>query len=119
MQYNRLSEIESYIIESKGTEPPFSGEYVDNKDNGNYYCKKCNALLFSSNSKFDSRSGWPSFDDELNDSVEKILDRDGYREEIICKNCKGHLGHIFYGEGFTAKNQRYCVNSLSLKFKKS
>lgn len=116
MTLKKLTEQEARIILHKGTEAPFSGEYCDNKQQGKYLCKQCGAELFLSEDKFDSGCGWPSFDDELPDSVEKVADRDGRRTEILCKKCGGHLGHIFQGEGFTKKNLRYCVNSLSLQF---
>lgn len=112
----KLSLQEHKILIEKATEMPFSGEYCDHFANGIYVCKQCEAPLFSSESKFHSHCGWPSFDDEINQAVKKIIDQDGKRMEIVCANCGGHLGHIFYGENFTKKNQRYCVNSLSLKF---
>ncbi len=116
--YKNLNDEEKRIILHKGTEAPFSGEFHDNKEEGIYSCKQCMAKLFDSKSKFDSGSGWPSFDDEINNSVKKETDQDGRRTEILCNNCNAHLGHIFKGEGFTKKNQRYCVNSLSLEFSK-
>ena len=112
----KLSPQEHKILIEKGTEPPFSGIYCDHSANGIYICKQCETPLFSSENKFHSHCGWPSFDDEINQSVQKNLDEDGERTEILCVNCGGHLGHIFYGENFTKKNQRYCVNSLSLDF---
>lgn len=118
MEYNQnLTTEEKRIIFDKGTEAPFSGEFCDNKKSGKYYCKNCGELLFDAKDKFDSGSGWPSFDDEVNNSVKKEIDEDGVRTEILCNNCGAHLGHIFHGENFTKKNQRYCVNSLSLNFK--
>ncbi len=113
----KLSDKEKYVIINKGTEAPFSGEFYENNRVGKYFCKQCGALLFSSKNQFDSGCGWPSFDDELSDSVKKIQDKDGRRVEILCKNCDGHLGHIFHGEEITTKNVRYCVNSISLDFK--
>ena len=117
MSYKKLSEEEFRVIITKGTEAPFSGEYCDNKSRGKYHCKQCGAKLFDSADKFDSGCGWPSFDDEIGESVKKIEDKDGRRVEILCQKCDGHLGHIFHGEGFTDKNSRYCVNSISLDFK--
>ncbi len=111
-----LTDKEKNVIENKGTEPPFSGEYVHHKTDGTYSCKRCGAELFRSEDKFDSRSGWPSFDDAIEESVKMIPDPDGMRTEIVCSSCDAHLGHAFEGEGFTDKNIRHCVNSVSLDF---
>ena len=117
--WNALSDQERRVIIEKGTEMPFTGEYNDWKLEGVFVCRQCELPLYNSSDKFNSGCGWPSFDDEIENAVEKVLDRDGRRVEIICSNCKGHLGHVFTGEGFTSKNTRHCVNSISLKFKKT
>ena len=114
--WNSLTKEESYIIESKGTEYPNSGEYNKFSQNGIFVCRRCEHPLYSSNSKFDSGCGWPSFDADFENNVNRVKDTDGRRVEIICGNCTGHLGHVFEGEQFTEKNTRHCVNSLSIKF---
>lgn len=116
MNYRQLTDFEKFVILEKGTEFAFTGEYHDHKEKGTYHCKQCNAALYSSNDKFDSFCGWPSFDDEIEGAVTRIRDADGMRTEIVCTNCGGHLGHVFVGEGFTRKNTRHCVNSVSLLF---
>jgi len=111
-----LTEAERYVIEDKGTEMPYSGEYWDSAEVGEYTCKRCGSHLFDSNQKFVAQCGWPSFDDAVPGSVIKIPDSDGRRTEILCTRCGAHLGHVFYGEEYTEKNTRYCVNSISLDF---
>lgn len=113
---NKLTPEEERVIVHKGTEMPFTGKYYKNKDAGTYHCKQCNAALYRSTDKFDFGCGWPSFDDEIAGAVKRTTDADGHRVEITCARCGGHLGHVFEGEGFTAKNTRHCVNSISMTF---
>jgi len=115
-RFNFLSEFETYVIENKGTERAWTGKYTNMKEDGTYLCKKCGQALFRSDDKFDSHCGWPSFDDEIPGSIKRIPDADGMRTEIVCANCGGHLGHVFEGEGFTDKDLRHCVNSVSVDF---
>ncbi|HLN22307.1 MAG TPA: bifunctional methionine sulfoxide reductase B/A protein [Bacteroidales bacterium] len=116
LRFNDLTKEESAIIDKKGTEAPNKGKYTYNKEKGTYLCKKCGSALYNSESKFVSDCGWPSFDDEIKGAVERYPDPDGMRTEIVCATCKAHLGHVFTGEGFTNKNIRHCVNSISLDF---
>ncbi len=115
--WNALNREEQRVIINKGTEYPFTGEYDNFKADGIFVCRQCEAPLYSSTDKFSSGCGWPSFDD-ASEYVERVPDADGRRVEIVCKNCKGHLGHVFEGERFTDKNTRHCVNSVSIKFVK-
>jgi methionine-R-sulfoxide reductase len=115
-EFNKLTPEEERVIVKKGTEMPFTGEYENNFKPGIYVCKRCEAPLYRSDDKFNAHCGWPSFDQEIKGAVKRVKDPDGARIEIECANCGAHLGHVFEGEGFTPKNVRHCVNSISLKF---
>ncbi|MEJ5992914.1 methionine-R-sulfoxide reductase [Pedobacter sp. Du54] len=116
MEWNKLTKEEEDIIVRKGTEYPGTGKYDKFYEKGTYICKRCNAPLYKSDSKFDAHCGWPAFDDEIKGAVKRIPDADGQRVEIVCANCAAHLGHVFTGEGFTKTNTRHCVNSVSMIF---
>ena len=113
----RLSPAEFRVLRRAGTEAPWSGEYVNTKTEGVYRCRACGTQLFTSDTKFDSDCGWPSFDDAIPGTVKEIVDRSHgmARTEIRCATCDSHLGHVFRGEHMTAKNTRHCVNSLSIR----
>ena len=115
----QLTPQEYFVIREKGTERPYTGEYNMHFEEGTYACRACDAPLFTSDSKFDSHCGWPSFDQGISNGaiVEKLDKTHGMiRTEIMCANCGGHLGHVF-NDGPTATGLRYCVNSLSIDFK--
>lgn len=114
-----LNEAEKHIMIDKGTEAPFSGAYTDYFEAGTYICRQCGEALYQSSAKFPTHCGWASFDDSVPQAIKEQPDSDGRRTEIVCAKCGGHLGHVFRGEGFTHKNTRHCVNSLSISFVKS
>jgi methionine-R-sulfoxide reductase len=115
-KFNSLTPEEAWVIESKGTERPFTGEYDNFDETGTYVCRRCDDELYRSIDKFDAHCGWPAFDKEVEGAVRHLPDPDGMRIEIECANCGAHLGHVFMGEGFTPANARHCVNSISMKF---
>jgi peptide-methionine (R)-S-oxide reductase len=114
-----LSDEQYRVLRNKGTERPHTGKFNLHFENGTYTCAGCHQPLFESNSKFDAHCGWPSFDDSINGTVEYVLDKSHgmVRTEIVCSNCGGHLGHVF-NDGPTETGTRFCVNSLSIDFKK-
>lgn len=114
--YNELTDEEKAVLLDKGTEAPFKGFYTDYKEKGLYTCKQCGNVLYPSTSKFDSSCGWPSFDSEIKGAISYHADPDGRRTEIVCSHCGAHMGHVFKGEGYTEKNTRHCVNSISMNF---
>ena len=114
---NHLTDEEYEVTQNCGTEAPFSGKYLNEKSDGTYHCKVCDSGLFNSNTKYDSGTGWPSFFDEIPDSILTKEDKSHgmIRTEILCKKCGSHLGHLF-DDGPQPTGYRYCVNSLSLNF---
>ncbi len=115
-EFKKLTPQEEAVIVHKGTERPFSGKYNHFDQKGTFTCKRCGAPLYRSEDKFDSRCGWPSFDDEIQGAVTRVGDTDGFRTEILCTACGAHLGHVFEGEQLTKKNVRHCVNSIAMEF---
>ena len=119
MKYNTLTPDEERVILHKGTERPYTGELLNNKAAGTYVCKRCDAPLYRSEDKFESHCGWPSFFSPLaGDKIIEVEDNSlgMKRVEVLCANCKSHLGHVFAGEGYdTPTDLRYCINSISLK----
>lgn len=115
-RYRELTPFEESVIIDRSTEAPFSGAYVNEFSPGTYFCRNCGATLYTSEHKFHSGCGWPSFDAEIEGAVERRPDPDGNRTEIVCADCGAHLGHVFEGEGFTPLDTRHCVNSVSLVF---
>jgi methionine-R-sulfoxide reductase len=115
-QHKTLTKDEESVIIHKATETPFTGKFYAFWEKGTYICKRCNAPLYHSENKFEANCGWPSFDEEIPVAVKRTPDPDGVRTEISCARCGGHLGHVFIGEGFTGKNTRHCVNSISMEF---
>ena len=116
MSFNNLTDEEKRVIEDRGTETPFSGEYDDFYEDGTFICRRCNLPLFSAKAKYDAQCGWPAFDDTFPGAVRELPDPDGERTEIECNNCGAHLGQVFRGEKLTERDTRHCVNSLSIKF---
>lgn len=115
-----LTDLERKVTQEKGTEAPFTGELLDNKENGIYVCKVCGQTLFSSEAKFESGTGWPSFDKPENLEHVRLIEDETHgmsRTEVQCKNCGAHLGHVF-NDGPITTGERYCINSCSLDFKK-
>jgi len=111
-----LTKEEESVIVNKATEAPFTGKYFAFWEKGTYVCRRCGSKLYRSENKFEANCGWPSFDEEIPGAVKRSPDPDGQRTEISCTHCGAHLGHVFLGEGFTSKNTRHCVNSISMEF---
>ncbi len=108
------------VLREKGTEAPFTGKYLDNKESGMYKCAACGAPLFSSSAKFDSGTGWPSFDAPVAEGKIKLIEDSAHgmhRTEVVCANCGSHLGHVF-ADGPTKTGERFCINSVCLQLEK-
>ena len=121
MNHKELTPEEHHVMREKGTEAPFSGAYLNTKDKGTYICKACGHVLFSSDTKYDSNSGWPSFYEALSEGSVKLQTDNSLgmeRTEVVCSNCDAHLGHVF-DDGPTDKGgKRYCINSVCLDLQK-
>jgi peptide-methionine (R)-S-oxide reductase len=116
-----LTPLEQEVLHNNGTEPAFTGEYVNEHAAGTYHCKSCGAELFASTAKFDSGTGWPSFDEPMNREHVDLVPDDNHgmhRTEVRCKSCGGHLGHVF-DDGPTKTGKRYCINSCALQLQKT
>ncbi|HUC79242.1 MAG TPA: peptide-methionine (R)-S-oxide reductase MsrB [Candidatus Saccharimonadales bacterium] len=118
INYKKLTPEQVDILQNRGTESPFTGDLLNKKDTGEYTCAACGAKLFESGTKFDSGSGWPSFDQAIPGSIKEISDSSHGMEriEVICNNCGGHLGHLFNDGPKETTGQRFCINSASLDF---
>lgn len=117
---NKLTAEQLRVLRDKSTESPFSGEHLYREDDGLYYCAACNAMLFSSTTKFEAHCGWPSFSDVVDNSAVKLVEDNSNnmrRIEVLCANCGGHLGHVFHDAPDQPSGLRYCINSVSLNFK--
>ncbi len=115
----KLSQQQKDVLFGRGTEAPFSGEYLNHQEDGTYACANCKNPIFNSENKFNSHCGWPSFDRAIPGSVKEIIDNSHgmIRQEVVCANCGAHLGHVFDDGPKDTTGQRYCINSLSLGFK--
>ena len=120
MNDDHLTKEQKAVLRNKSTEAPYTGKYLDNKEDGMYKCADCGAQLFSSETKFDSKSGWPSFDNAIPGAVKEVTDQSHgmIRTEAVCAKCGGHLGHIFDDGPKDTTGMRFCINSLSLDFEK-
>jgi peptide methionine sulfoxide reductase msrA/msrB len=115
-EWRDLTKSEKKVIDDKDTERARSGKFDKFYETGVYTCRRCGSALYRSDDKFDSRCGWPAFDDAVSGAVKQVPDADGRRVEILCNVCGGHLGHVFFGEKLTSANTRHCVNSISMDF---